>query len=73
MPAFFVVALFEAESATAEFELPEIIQATFYAMLLNEVVELGVVHDYTGEKMKASLIGLRWSTSRFGWIAWIAR
>ncbi|KAJ8429441.1 hypothetical protein Cgig2_021093 [Carnegiea gigantea] len=54
--------LFEAEGATADFELPEIVQVTFYAILLNEEVELGVAHDFTAESMKPSFIGLRWST-----------
>ncbi|KAJ8430921.1 hypothetical protein Cgig2_033549 [Carnegiea gigantea] len=53
--------LAEAEGAAAEFELLEIVQATFYAMLLNEAVELGVPHEYTVESMKSSLVGLRWS------------
>ncbi|KAJ8435553.1 LOW QUALITY PROTEIN: hypothetical protein Cgig2_015408 [Carnegiea gigantea] len=54
--------LSEAEGAAADFELPEIVQATFYAMLLNEAIELSVAHDFTAESMKSSLIGLRWST-----------
>ncbi|KAJ8421649.1 hypothetical protein Cgig2_019222 [Carnegiea gigantea] len=54
--------LFEAEGATADFELTEIVQATFYAMLLNKAVEMGVAHDFTAESMKSPLIGLRWST-----------
>ncbi|KAJ8430980.1 hypothetical protein Cgig2_027693 [Carnegiea gigantea] len=54
--------LSEAEGAAADFELSEIVQATFYAMLLNEAVELGVVHDFTAESVKSSLIGLRRST-----------
>ncbi|KAJ8436697.1 hypothetical protein Cgig2_027218 [Carnegiea gigantea] len=37
--------LFEAKGAVAGFELPEIVQATFYAMLLNEAVELGVAFE----------------------------
>ncbi|KAJ8423406.1 LOW QUALITY PROTEIN: hypothetical protein Cgig2_030573 [Carnegiea gigantea] len=37
-------------------------RATFYAMLLNEAVELGVAHEYTAKSMKSSLAGLRWST-----------
>ncbi|KAJ8422958.1 LOW QUALITY PROTEIN: hypothetical protein Cgig2_031580 [Carnegiea gigantea] len=52
--------LAEAEGATAEFEIPEIV--TFYAMLLNEAFELGMAHEYTTESMKSSLVGLRWST-----------
>ncbi|KAJ8424430.1 hypothetical protein Cgig2_010659 [Carnegiea gigantea] len=54
--------LAEAEGAAAEFELPEIVQATFYTMLLNEAFELGVAHEYMAESMKSPLVGLRWST-----------
>ena len=49
----------EAEGATANFKLPEIVQATFYAMLLNKAVDLGVAYDCTAESIKSSLIGLR--------------
>ncbi|KAJ8421605.1 hypothetical protein Cgig2_025734 [Carnegiea gigantea] len=54
--------LSEAEGAAADFELPEIVQATFYTIMLNKAVELGVAHDLTAESMKSSLVGLRWST-----------
>ncbi|KAJ8434070.1 hypothetical protein Cgig2_007585 [Carnegiea gigantea] len=54
--------LVEAKGAAAEFELPEIVQVTFYAILLNEAFELGVAHKYTAESMKSSMVGLRWST-----------
>ncbi|KAJ8427295.1 hypothetical protein Cgig2_002207 [Carnegiea gigantea] len=54
--------LAEAEAAAAEFELPEIVQATFYAMLLNEMFELVVAHEYRAKRMKSSLVALRWST-----------
>ena len=57
----------KAEAAAAESELPNIVQATFYAMLLNEMLELGVVHEYTAERMKSLLVGLRWSTFKV-WI-----
>ncbi|KAJ8429720.1 hypothetical protein Cgig2_013792 [Carnegiea gigantea] len=50
-----------AEAAAAEFDLSEIVQATFYAMLLNKTLELGVAHEYTAKSMKSSLVGLRWS------------
>ncbi|KAJ8419879.1 hypothetical protein Cgig2_007495 [Carnegiea gigantea] len=49
-------------AAAAELELPEIVQATFYALLLNEMLELGVIHEYTAERMKSLLVGLRWLT-----------
>ncbi|KAJ8432493.1 LOW QUALITY PROTEIN: hypothetical protein Cgig2_003570 [Carnegiea gigantea] len=54
--------LAEAEGAAAEFELPEIVQATFYTILLNEAVELGVADKYTAESTKSSLVDLRSST-----------
>ncbi|KAJ8451345.1 hypothetical protein Cgig2_014117 [Carnegiea gigantea] len=46
----------EAEGATADFELPEMVQATSYAMLLNEAVELGVVHGFMAEGLKLALV-----------------
>ncbi|KAJ8435395.1 hypothetical protein Cgig2_009646 [Carnegiea gigantea] len=54
--------LAEAEAAAAESGLPEIVQATFYALLLNEMLELSVVHKYTAERMRSLLVGLGWST-----------
>ena len=54
--------LSEAEIAAAELGLPEMVQATFYAMLLNDAVELGVAHEFTGDEMKSVLMGLRWSS-----------
>ncbi|KAJ8437508.1 hypothetical protein Cgig2_007485 [Carnegiea gigantea] len=53
--------LAEVETTAAESGMPEIVQATFYAMPLNEVLELGVVHEYTAENMRPLLVGLRWS------------
>ncbi|KAJ8428107.1 hypothetical protein Cgig2_025449 [Carnegiea gigantea] len=53
--------LSEAEGAAAEFEFLEIVQAIFYAMLLNEVVELGVAHEFSTEGLKSALVGVRWS------------
>ncbi|KAJ8441272.1 hypothetical protein Cgig2_013687 [Carnegiea gigantea] len=54
--------LSEAEGAAADFELPEIVQATFYTILLNEAIELGMAYDFMTESIKSSLVGLRWST-----------
>ncbi|KAJ8438390.1 hypothetical protein Cgig2_006308 [Carnegiea gigantea] len=39
----------EAEGAAADFELPEMVQTTFYATLLNEAVELDVMHGFIPE------------------------
>ena len=54
--------LSEAEIAATELGLPEMVQATFYAMLLNDAVELGAAHEFTGDEMKPVLMDLRWSS-----------
>ena len=54
--------LSEAEQAAAELGLPELVQATFYAMLLNDVVEFGAAHEFTGDEMKSVLMDLKWSS-----------
>ncbi|KAJ8429572.1 hypothetical protein Cgig2_023778 [Carnegiea gigantea] len=57
----------EAEGAATDFELPEMVQATFYVMLLNEAVELGVVLGFMAEGLKSALAAeyvrdhFRWS------------
>ena len=53
--------LSEVEDAAVNCELSETVQATFYAMLLNEAVELGVVHGFTSKDLKLALVALRWS------------
>ncbi|KAJ8423203.1 hypothetical protein Cgig2_015226 [Carnegiea gigantea] len=50
----------EAEGAAANLELPEMVLATFYAILLNEVVELGLVYSFMAKGLKSALVGLRW-------------
>ena len=52
----------EAEGATADFELPTMVQVTFYAMLLHKAVELGVVHGFMVEGLRLALVGLWWSS-----------
>ncbi|KAJ8426194.1 hypothetical protein Cgig2_008911 [Carnegiea gigantea] len=53
--------LAEAEAAAADSGLPEIVQATFYAMLLNNMLELGAVDEYTAKKIRSILVDLGWS------------
>ncbi|KAJ8431710.1 hypothetical protein Cgig2_005217 [Carnegiea gigantea] len=48
----------QAEGIAADFELPEMVQATFYVMLLNEAVELGVVRGFVAEGLKSALVAL---------------
>ena len=59
----------EAEEAAADFELLEVVQATFYTILLNEAIELGVVRSFIAEGLKSSLVGLRWLSFE----AWMSR
>ncbi|KAJ8451470.1 LOW QUALITY PROTEIN: hypothetical protein Cgig2_017861 [Carnegiea gigantea] len=53
--------LSDAERTTLDFELPEMVQATFYAMLLNNAVELGIVSGTMAVDLKLTLEGLRWA------------
>ncbi|KAJ8429239.1 hypothetical protein Cgig2_026275 [Carnegiea gigantea] len=53
--------LFVGSASATESRMLEIVQATFYAMLLNEMLELGAIHVYTAENMRSLLVGLRWS------------
>jgi len=55
------------EEAAHDFELPKMVQATFYAMLLNDAVELGIVNRFMAIDLKATLEGLRW-TSFESWL-----
>ena len=66
MPRF---SLLEVERAMLDFELPKIVQVTFYAMLLNNVVELGIVSGFLVDDLKATLEGLRWTFFE----AWLSR
>jgi len=50
-----------SERAAADFELLEMVQAAFYAMLLNAAVELCMIRRFMVEGLKSSLVGLRWS------------
>jgi len=52
----------DADEATHDFNIPEIVQATFYAMLLNDAVELSLVSRDMARSLKSTLEGLRWIT-----------
>jgi len=51
-----------AQEAAREFELPEMPQAVFLAMLLNDTVKLGVLRECMIGVMESALKELRWST-----------
>ncbi|KAJ8436377.1 LOW QUALITY PROTEIN: hypothetical protein Cgig2_032198 [Carnegiea gigantea] len=59
----------EAEGAVLDFRLPKMVQATFYAMLSNNAVELGVVSSFIISDRKSNLVGLRWTCFE----AWTSR
>jgi len=52
----------DAERAALDFELPEMVQATFYGMLLNDAVKLGTVSGFLAVDLKLNLEGLRWTS-----------
>ncbi|KAJ8434599.1 LOW QUALITY PROTEIN: hypothetical protein Cgig2_025025 [Carnegiea gigantea] len=54
--------LSKVEEAARNFELLEMVQATFYDMLLNDAVGLGIVSGFIAADLKASLEGLRWTS-----------
>ncbi|KAJ8420374.1 hypothetical protein Cgig2_026993 [Carnegiea gigantea] len=56
--------LAEAEATVVDSGLPEIVLATFYAMLLNDMLELSDVHEYTAEKRR--VIGFRSLDAHYG-------
>ncbi|KAJ8438699.1 hypothetical protein Cgig2_011882 [Carnegiea gigantea] len=51
-----------AEEYAQDYEVPKLPQATFYVMLLNDVVRLGIVSGFIAGYWKASLEGLRWKS-----------
>ncbi|KAJ8437079.1 hypothetical protein Cgig2_016433 [Carnegiea gigantea] len=43
-----------------DFELPKMVQGTFYLMLLHDAVELGTMSGFLAVDLKLTLEGLRW-------------
>ncbi|KAJ8425106.1 hypothetical protein Cgig2_013836 [Carnegiea gigantea] len=52
-------ALLDVEEAACDFNIPEIVQAIFYAMLLNDAMELSLVSRDMAGGLKSILEGLR--------------
>ncbi|KAJ8433501.1 LOW QUALITY PROTEIN: hypothetical protein Cgig2_018035 [Carnegiea gigantea] len=52
----------DAEETACDFNIPEIVQATFYAILVNDAVELFVLSREMVGDLKSTLKGLRWTT-----------
>ena len=49
-----------AEEAARNFRIPEMVQAVFYAMVVNEAFELDVLSRDMAEHLKLALEGLWW-------------
>ncbi|KAJ8422363.1 LOW QUALITY PROTEIN: hypothetical protein Cgig2_013549 [Carnegiea gigantea] len=52
--------LSDAKRAVLDFELPKMVQATLYAILLNDALELGIVYSPMVVDLRLTLKGLRW-------------
>ncbi|KAJ8444801.1 LOW QUALITY PROTEIN: hypothetical protein Cgig2_014990 [Carnegiea gigantea] len=62
----------DVEKAAVDFEVPEMVQATFYAILLNDVVGLGIVSGFMAVDLKLTVEGLR-RTSFEAWLSHTSR
>jgi len=49
----------EVKGAALDFGLPEMVHATFYAMLFNDAVALSVMSGFIADDLKSILVGLR--------------
>ena len=56
------ITLPDAEEAGCDFNIPEIVQATFYAIVVNNTVELSVVSRDVVRDLNMTLKGLWWTT-----------
>ncbi|KAJ8425245.1 hypothetical protein Cgig2_015852 [Carnegiea gigantea] len=54
------------EESTRDFRIPEISYAVFYAMVVNDAFELGVMNRELAEHLKSSLEGLQWTSEEAG-------
>ncbi|KAJ8432678.1 hypothetical protein Cgig2_034004 [Carnegiea gigantea] len=50
----------DAEEAARDFRIAELVQATFYVMVFNEALELGVLSRGMAAVLKSALMGQRW-------------
>ena len=57
------------ERVALDFELPGMVRATFYTILLNDAAELGIVSGPIAVDLKLTLEGLRWAS----FTAWLGR
>ncbi|KAJ8432297.1 hypothetical protein Cgig2_019226 [Carnegiea gigantea] len=61
--------LSDAEEDAYDFLLPEMVQAVFYVMVVNDALERDVLSRDLVEDLKLALVGLRWCT----FVAWLQR
>jgi len=48
------------EEATCDFDIPKMIHATFYVMVVNDALELGIMSKDMARALKSALAGLWW-------------
>ncbi|KAJ8438624.1 hypothetical protein Cgig2_017962 [Carnegiea gigantea] len=53
--------LSDTDEAACDFDIPEIVQATFYAMVVKDAVQLSVLSRDLAGNLKSTLKGLRWT------------
>jgi len=62
---YFILA--DAQEAARDFHILELVRATFYSMVVNDVLELGVLSRGLVASLKSTLMGLRWFIFE-GWL-----
>jgi len=50
----------EAEESACDFQIPKLIQAIFYAMVVNDALELGILTRNMAQVLKIALTDLYW-------------
>jgi len=58
--------LSDIEDAARNFRIPEMVQAIFFAMVVNEALEFGVFSRDLAEHLKSALEHLRWFILKLG-------
>ena len=51
--------LHDAEDAICNFQIPELVHAIFYALVVNKALELGILSQGLAEELKSPLTGLQ--------------
>jgi len=55
----------DAEDVAQRLEVPKIMQVTFYAMVMNDALELGILHDAVARILKIVVVDPNWFSFEF--------